>query len=305
MTASPSLASFEKLKVRYVLEADLVAKTGLRVGAGKSLDAAATNLPIMRDALGRPFIPGSSVKGVLRSGLESALRGLGSPALRACDPFAALADRSEPVGYDPDRDHLLRTCERTTILKRDADGRIDSSRELGWILENTCTVCGLFGSPSLGGRVFVHDLPMVGVAHTEVRDGVGLDRDLGTAATGAKYDVEVVPPGTRFGMELLLENVDEIQLALVLRCLRMLDEGELLLGGMTSRGLGRVKVDQPKLKRTTARRLLTGEGFEELDLQTEEKVVVGRLPEILNTRDEPGQANKADEAIAHDDGEES
>jgi CRISPR/Cas system CSM-associated protein Csm3 (group 7 of RAMP superfamily) len=46
-------------------------ETGLHIGAGSSIDLAGSNLPVVRNASGAPFIPGSSLRGVLRSGVES------------------------------------------------------------------------------------------------------------------------------------------------------------------------------------------------------------------------------------------
>lgn len=247
MTALPQPFSFERLHNRYRLKAILVAVTGLRVGAGKSFDAAATDQPVLRDALGRPYIPGSSLKGVLRSGLESILRGLGRDDPWACDLF----DKDKRCVGNPEEDKTGTQKKRTIPLEE--------------VLEKCCTACSLFGSPFLAGRVFLHDLPLLSRPSTEVRDGVGIHRDLGTAQPGIKYDVEVVPTGSRFQLEMVLENVDPDRLALVLLTLDLLDQGEILLGGLTTRGLGKVKLEEPSLERTDARRLLARQGFETLN----------------------------------------
>lgn len=231
-----ALQTFESLHERYRLRATLRTLTGLRIGSAKSLDVASTDLPVVRDGLGRPYIPGSSLKGSLRSGLEALLRGLGHEALRACDPFRAPCIPPDPAPGSPPP---------------------DPTREL-------CTACGLFGSQHMAGRLFVHDLPLVSPedARPQVRDGVGIERDLERARDGLKYDYEIVPVGVAFAMELLLENPDRTQLALVLKALELLGDGQILLGGFTSRGLGRVGLEQPSLERTTPERLLTGKGFE-------------------------------------------
>ena len=237
--------SFDRLINRFRVTGQLEAVSGFRVGAGKSLDAAATDQPVMRDALGQPFIPGSSVKGALRSSLEAILHGLDRQDLKACDIFAArcVGDSAEDKG------------------------RSDGGQPIpfGDVLKRSCTACNLFGSSFIAGRVFIHDLPCCKPdAATEVRDGVGIHRDLGTAQQGIKYDVEVVPAGTRFELEILLENVYDFQLALLLQCLDMLHRGEILIGGLTSRGLGKVRLVEPALQYIDAPRLLTGQGFETL-----------------------------------------
>jgi CRISPR-associated RAMP protein (TIGR02581 family) len=263
MTAIPQPHSFEKLRHRHRIKAEVVTLTGLRVGAGKSFDAAATDQPVIRDALGRPYIPGSSLKGALRSGLESVLRGLGRRDLWACEIFE---DDGSCVGVSP-RDKA-RAKRREPI-------------PLTEVLERCCTACGLFGSPFVAGRVFFHDLPQLQGSPTEVRDGVGIDRDLGNAKPKVKYDVEVVPAGTRFKLELLLENVDRVRLDLVLQTLDLLHRGEILLGGLTTRGLGRVELRQRSLERTDAGRLLTGAGYESLDHDQELRQSGERLRRLL------------------------
>ncbi len=256
-------SKFDRLSTRYRIAGLLVAETGLRVGAGKSVDAGTSDQPVIRDALDRLFLPGSSLKGVLRSGLEAVLRGLGDERRLACDLFA------EPC-----------TAELQRRQKRGATIEIDD------VLSEICVVCGLFGSPFLAGRVFVADLPLDGGAsgRTDVRDGVGIHRDLRVAQThpAVKYDHEVVPPGTAFHLEMILENIDDpIQLGLVLKALELLGSGEIRLGGMTSRGLGRVSLRDLRLERTDARRLLAGHGYEAVDYAAAQAEAEARLGEAL------------------------
>jgi CRISPR-associated RAMP protein (TIGR02581 family) len=260
----PQPATFERLNIRHRIEADLVAVTALRVGAGKSLDAAATNQPVIRDALGRPYIPGSSLKGALRSGLESVLRGLDSKELWACELF----EDGKQCVEDPKK-VAKRTGSPLKVLELEA------------VLKDCCTACSLFGSPFLAGRVFFHDLRHLSGPATEVRDGVGIHRDLGTAQGGVKYDTEVVPAGSRFHLEVILENVDEDRLAVVLVALEMLHQGEILLGGLTGRGLGKVCLDRRKLHWTNARRLISGDGFQGEDFKTAVTKAQKRLGQVL------------------------
>src|SRR5579884_4332819 len=69
-----------KLIGKLVLEGELECRTGLHIGAGKgSLEIGGADNPVVKDAFGLPYIPGSSLRGKLRSLLESAL-GLTSPS---------------------------------------------------------------------------------------------------------------------------------------------------------------------------------------------------------------------------------
>ncbi|MEJ7605664.1 MAG: type III-A CRISPR-associated RAMP protein Csm3 [Bryobacteraceae bacterium] len=56
---------------KLILEGDLQCETGLHIGAGKgSLEIGGADNPVVKDAFGRPYVPGSSIRGRLRSLLE-------------------------------------------------------------------------------------------------------------------------------------------------------------------------------------------------------------------------------------------
>src|ERR1700722_18599774 len=64
---------------KLILSGDLHCETGLHIGAGKgSLEIGGADNPVVKDAFGLPYIPGSSLRGKIRSLLENAL-GLTSP----------------------------------------------------------------------------------------------------------------------------------------------------------------------------------------------------------------------------------
>src|SRR5260370_32143706 len=69
-----------RLSGRLLLEGELHCEAGLRVGAGKgSLEIGSSDNPVIKDAFGGPYIPGSSLRGRLRSLLEQS-SGLAVPA---------------------------------------------------------------------------------------------------------------------------------------------------------------------------------------------------------------------------------
>src|SRR5438477_1139625 len=56
---------------KLILEGELQCDTGLHIGAGKgSLEIGGADNPVVKDAFGMPYIPGSSLRGKLRSLLE-------------------------------------------------------------------------------------------------------------------------------------------------------------------------------------------------------------------------------------------
>src|SRR3974390_3458518 len=68
-----------KLIGKLILEGELHCETGLHIGAGKgSLEIGGADNPVVKDAFGMPYIPGSSLRGSLRALLEQSL-GLAVP----------------------------------------------------------------------------------------------------------------------------------------------------------------------------------------------------------------------------------
>ena len=69
-----------KLIGKLIVEGDIACQTGLHIGAGKgSLEIGGADNPVVKDAFGLPYIPGSSLRGKLRSMLEQS-SGLAVPS---------------------------------------------------------------------------------------------------------------------------------------------------------------------------------------------------------------------------------
>ena len=251
-------AGHHKLVNRYSLSGSLVCETALHVGTSTTGDPfEGSDLPVARDGLNRPFIPGSSFRGVLRSGLESMLRGLDAPEIRVCDPF-------EKGDKSPDQSCSDRTNTRRQKAK-DAGETITETRafELAW--DSSCEVCRLFGQLFLASRVRIADLSLTtDGTRTYVRDGVGLDRDLRTAANGILYDFEAVPAGARFRLRMEVENAEPHEMGLLLTGLDLFDQGFLAVGGKSARGLGLARIEGVEITRRTAQDFFTGKATEPL-----------------------------------------
>jgi CRISPR-associated RAMP protein (TIGR02581 family) len=245
----------DTFRSRLRLTGVLTTRTGLHVGAGGSGDPLATDAPVVRNAAGTPFLPGSSLKGVLRSAAEALMRGSEPRSgadfeWRTCEFLAGAAC----VGHQRVDD--LRQEFKAQLAKEDlpeAEREARGNRltaEAVW--QESCTVCRLFGSLALASRVRFPDLPLEGeVLKLELRNGVGIDRDRELAAAGVLYDFEAVPPGTGFELTVLLDNASDAEVGLVLYLFEQLDHGYLALGGKTSRGLGQVGIRWDAIRETT------------------------------------------------------
>jgi len=218
---------WHKFENRIVIRAELVAQTGLRIGAGgQSADPTASDLPVMKTSDGQPFIPGSSLRGVLRSHVERIVRAFEDVdhGRGACSPTNTTEWCIKPEDIKALREKLRNEPEKL-------------AQE---VFQKSCRVCRVFGSPWLASRVRVSDLPCTNGAQAEKRDAVAIDREKETVAN--KYDFEAVPVGSKFALEIIAENLNEMERGLLWLGIEELQRGQILLGGFKSRGLGWVKL---------------------------------------------------------------
>ena len=234
MTKDNALAAGFGLRQKIRLTASLVFDTAWRIGSGKEGETM-SDLGVVLDPIGQPVLPGSSLKGKLRSTCETLSHALG---LSAC----MLNHNASGVKCTSDVNYY-RTVRETyqEALQKGLQNRLQ------WIEENTCDVCKLFGSPMQASRLCISDgLLKEWASIVQVRDGVVIDRDSQTAVNGLKYDYEVVPPGSRFEICIDLENPTDQDAALLGTALFEWHSGSSI-GGFTSRGLGRFRLEDIQL----------------------------------------------------------
>lgn len=226
------MAHWDTFENRWEIAADLVAETGLRVGVGgEAAQPTATDLPVLRDATEQPYIPGSSLRGVLRSHVERVIRGL-EPSYGdgegACNPVQ-------------EKEWCI-TSDQMRKWREEARGRDDGDAWLAdQVWERSCRACRVFGSPWLASRVRIADLHVNGEVRVEVRDGVSIHREKETVEN--KYDFETVTAGARFRLNITAENLDEEERGLLWLGVRELERGHIRVGGFKGRGLGQVKLE--------------------------------------------------------------
>jgi CRISPR-associated protein Csm3 len=212
----------------------LIFDTAFHIGSGKEGDLA-TDMGVLKDRLGLPVVPGSSLKGCFRATAEKLAGHLG---LSACMLDASLSGM-DCVG---DQDYFRRTNEQFKQHKTEKG-------KLEWLDKHTCDVCKLFGSPLHASRIFFSDGRLIKwQGGYQVRDGVAIDRDSGTARDGLKYDFEVAPADTVFELIIEMENLEEKEFALPAAVISEWQSG-FRLGGFTARGLGRVVLTKVKTER--------------------------------------------------------
>jgi CRISPR-associated RAMP protein (TIGR02581 family) len=239
--------SFAAVHNRLTVRGDLLALTALRIGAGRATEIIAADLPVLRDALGAPFIPGASLKGALRAQVEA--------VVRAIHPDQA-----------SDLDQLETRMRRQISQLKEQQSSDDMT--LSKAIWRVSTLIDLtFGAPWTAGRVFFKDARVdrtLWFGQFEMRNGVGINRDTETVERGLLYDYEVVPAGVRFHFDLVVENAAAWQLGMLLAALKPWLRGDAQIGGFRSRGLGYVQLvgrgdrEQPEIRFITVREGVAG-----------------------------------------------
>ncbi len=226
-TAATELTFLGKL----ILEGEIACQTGLHIGAGKgSLEIGGADNPVVKDAFGVPYIPGSSLRGRLRALLEQSL-GLAVPS--------ELVYLSKRRGQEVRIHHSDRPDDEVCILFGRNPGRVE--RVSGETTEAT------IATPA---RLTVYDAPLIVDSITpQMREN--LDDELTEVKSENAVDritsqanprtLERVPAGAKFRFRLIFDVLcqeDKPLLARVAESLRLLEDDAL--GGGGSRGNGRV-----------------------------------------------------------------
>jgi CRISPR-associated protein Csm3 len=227
-TAQTNLRLIGKL----ILDGELHCETGLHIGAGKgSLEIGGADNPVIKDSFGRPYVPGSSLRGRLRALLEHA-DGLVSPE--------ELVYLSRRRGQEVRIHQSDRPDDEICLLFGRNPGRMD--RVSGEAIE---------GANATPARLTVYDAPLdLDSITTQMREN--LDDEITEVKSENAIDrltsqvnprtLERVPASAKFQIRMVVDILCEEDKALVARVaegLRLLEDDSL--GGGGSRGSGRVR----------------------------------------------------------------
>lgn len=203
-----------KLQHIFEIKGTIVTQTGLHIGGGKdNVEIGGMDQPIIKHPLnGQPYIPGSSLKGKMRSMLETVFFADKIPMNNKNEGMPVKEDCAVTRIFGTSNDQKPPEMGPTRIAMRDA-----------------------YLSGEDVSRFNKGELMM------EEKYEVAIDRVRGTALTAALRPIERVPSGVRFDMNITLKQFEgdgEGLLELVKKGLRLIElDG---LGGGISRGSGQV-----------------------------------------------------------------
>jgi CRISPR-associated RAMP protein (TIGR02581 family) len=162
------------------------------------------------------YIPGSSLKGVVRGFAEKALRTL------------------------DDRNTWRWACPTFPDEPESCAKRLENEKSSATVYHRSCGACRIFGHTRLRGRASFTDLFPVDEVVTETRYGVAISR-LTHAVAHGPFEMEVAVSGT-FEGHLVLENYEIWQLGLLASALEAMNQGLVKVGFGKNRGFGEVEV---------------------------------------------------------------
>ncbi|MCQ3933167.1 MAG: CRISPR-associated RAMP protein [Chloroflexi bacterium] len=263
------MSDFSRFSSRVYLEGQLHLRTPLRIGTGKVADVTGPDMPVIKDALGNPVIPGASLKGAMRSYVEAILRTLqtrddvqnsdfrlitwprevtqaadlgellhGQERTLVTEPMSELSN--EPPPPDTLSVRLLQTWKEHWSNAELSQASLDTA-----IINASSLIQTVFGAPWVASKVYLRDAAVVDEGRrirTVVRDGVAIHRDRRTAQDKALYQFEAVPAGTRFHFSMVIENGTPAEIGVALLAVNGLRRADIPLGGGVSRGLGKVEL---------------------------------------------------------------
>jgi CRISPR-associated protein Csm3 len=227
-----------KLVGKLILEGEMQCETGLHIGAGKgSLEIGGADNPVVKDSHGRPYVPGSTLRGRIRALLEQAT-GAAVPA--------ELVYISKRKGQEVRIHQSDRPDDEICILFGRSPGRMEKVGG-GDLESNHATPARLsvFDAPLLAESITPQMRETLDDELTEVKSENAIDR---ITSQANPRTLERVPAGARFKVRMVLDVLcaeDAVLAGLLAQGLRLLEDDTL--GGGGSRGSGRVRFGELRL----------------------------------------------------------
>jgi CRISPR-associated protein Csm3 len=197
-----------KLIDTKIVKGIITLETGLHIGGSKSsLDIGGLDSPVIKTPQGVPYIPGSSLKGKIRSllGLKEDSMDVKDDSELLIKMFGSSEKGKETISRLIFRDAMLDEADFKKVFSEDA---------------------------------------ILDTSFTEAKYENTIDRKSGTTKQGGLRQIERVPAGAKFGLEIVVNIFDTDTEDFV----SILKEGISLmennyLGGSGTRGYGKVKIE--------------------------------------------------------------
>lgn len=240
---------FSTFKNKYILTGKIVVLNALHIGSGKETDDRDAPF-ISLDDDKNFYIPGSTFRGYLSTKLERFLDSGNGFKIKNNGEELNEADVKLIFGYT----NLDKLETKINDKDNEEDRKLkENNRKIQDRIIRKLNAKNLDEVKSLAGRIHVSDMPVLKDVKYLTRDGIKIDRNTGATEKRAKFDYDVVPAGTEFELNIELENIENYQLDLIGLALNdiLKDNGDLF-GGKTSRGIGKCRLKDLRMKYVTS-----------------------------------------------------
>ncbi len=233
-----TLDFFQNWQGKVMISGCLEAVTGLHIGGSETgiEIGGVDNIIIRQQPDGRPYIPGSSLKGKMRSLTERAHNKELIEVVRGRNPIRQHQCNNE-------EDEACKVCKVFGL-----PGQKKNSQPTRLIVRDGKLLDELYVTESDGKRNLRNwDDPDVStdMPFSEVKNEVAIDR---ITSAAMPRPVERVPAGARFSYDIvfdIFEDADKDHLGLVFESMRLLEND--YLGGYGSRGSGQIRFESVKI----------------------------------------------------------
>lgn len=219
MTNFATLNNLTEIVLEFVTTASLSIRAG-------DQPQEITDAPVIKIG-GKPVLPGSSLKGALRSSLEGLLAARG---VSVCVPATAIPN--EIKREKREQQYLEKIGRKKPCEPQDKD---------------LCPVCLIFGTAGqksgLSGSAIFLDATLTGEVSPETlleRTHVAITRDTRSQAGGALVTVESVDAGAKFVGSVRLINPEDWQVGAILQAIEWLKQ--LGIGSKKTAGYGQLNI---------------------------------------------------------------
>ncbi|MEM3794664.1 MAG: RAMP superfamily CRISPR-associated protein [Thermoprotei archaeon] len=242
---------FQKIYHKTFVRYELLGLEYLHVGAERGGEIETADLPQLKYGGNVPYIPGSTIKGVLRHMFLQLFNSLGTQELKkefGVDRAAAEQDDIKNILAEKEAD----TEKFVKLVSKSVEG----SGPLG-------IVDLLFGSPIMASPIVFTDAVATDSGLT-VRTHVKIDPDKESAESGALVQIEAANPKTSFKGLIVFNCIDIGSEPTLLhrafnKLIDLVDKQEVYIGGWKSRGYGRARINILERKECTPEQIVRGE----------------------------------------------
>ncbi len=175
-----------------------------------------------------PILPGTSAKGVFRSRAEKILPG-------SCDIFNKLRNCGDRILQEERRNN-----------NNNQDKKVNNNFLGKERYEKSCPACKLFGSKALKSRILFSDAIARDNFVISQRSSTPIDRITGAAKQRGLNSFEYVEYA-EFDCKIVFVNFFNWHVKTILEIIEDINEGLVTFGGYTSKGFGRMVVNDVKL----------------------------------------------------------